>query len=242
MSRVVGADDAPGATAYDAAAMIITIDGPAAVGKTTVASTVARRLNLPLLPTGSMYRAVGLEADRSHAALDDVHRLTHLAQHCRIRFDFASLPPRLFLNGQDVTPLLNRSGVDEAASAVAVIPEVRRLLVEQQRQIAAELGSLVAEGRDQGSVVFPEAACKFFVTASPRERARRRVRQLREKGLPADLEQILQQIVERDHRDSTRPVGALVKPDDAIELKTDELTEEQVVQRILDAVEAAKAR
>ena len=213
--------------------MIITIDGPAGTGKSTVARAVAEALGLDFLDTGAMYRAIGLEALRRNANLEDVRELAYIARHVKIEFDWAGHPPGVLLNGEPVGHLLRGGEATRAASYVAAVPAVRELLVRQQQQIGRERPDLVTEGRDQGSVVFPGAGLKFYLDASPAERARRRVAQLRRRGEVVDYGEVLNQIVARDTRDSGRAVGPLVVPKDAEVIDTTELTEDKVVDRIV---------
>ena len=213
--------------------MIITIDGPAGTGKSTVARAVADRLGLHFLDTGAMYRAVGLEALRRNADLGDARELAYIARHVKIEFDWNQRPPGVLLNGERVGHLLRGGEATRAASYVAAVPAVRELLVRQQQQIGGERPDLVTEGRDQGSVVFPDAGLKFYLDASPAERARRRVAQLRHRGEIVDYNEVLGQIVARDTRDSGRAVGPLVVPKDAEVIDTTQLTEDEVVDRIV---------
>src|SRR5438093_7306771 len=152
--------------------MVITIDGPAGTGKSSVALAVADRLDSRLLDTGAMYRAIGLEALRRGTNLEDPRELTFVARHARIEFDWSRHPPGVLLNGEPVGHLLRGSDATRAASYIAVVPAIREQLVAQQRKVGRERGNLVTEGRDQGSVVFPDAALKFYLDASPAERAR----------------------------------------------------------------------
>lgn len=213
--------------------MVITIDGPAGTGKSTVAMEVARRLGFDFLDTGAMYRAIGLAAIRREIDLNDPRQLLFVARHCRIDFDFTHDPPLLLLNGTPVSHLLRGAEATRAASFVAVVPEIRQMLVEQQRRIGTERGNIVTEGRDQGSVVFPDATAKFYLDATPEERARRRVAQLRARGETVDYREILDQIVARDSRDKTRAVGPLAIPEGAIVIDTTHMTQDQVVEQIV---------
>src|SRR5688500_8379649 len=213
--------------------MIITIDGPAGTGKSTVALSVAQRLGFDFLDTGAMYRAIGLEALRREANLEDARELAFIARHSKITFDWSKHPPGVFLNGEPVGHLLRGGEATRAASYVAVVPAIREQLVAQQQQIGRERGNLVTEGRDQGTVVFPQAELKFFLDASPAERARRRVAQLRHRGEIVDYNEVLGQIVARDTRDSGRAVGPLVVPKDAEVIDTTQLSEDQVVEKIV---------
>ena len=221
--------------------MIITIDGPAGTGKSTVARKVAERLGFDFLDTGAMYRAVALEVIRRKADLKDARELGFIARHCRIAFDWAKRPPGLLLNGEPVAHLLRGSEVTSAASHAAAVPAVREQLVGEQQRIGAEHGNLVTEGRDQGTVVFPSAALKIYLDATPAERARRRVAQLRTRGEIANAEDVLREIQERDKRDSTRAVGPLTVPPGAEVIDTTHVTEEQVVDRIVELARARRA-
>jgi cytidylate kinase len=219
--------------------MIITIDGPAGTGKSTVAQTVAQQLGFDFLDTGAMYRALGLAALRRQTSLDDTRELAFVARHARIEFDWSHRPPTVMLNGESVGHLLRGGDATRAASYVAIVPAIREQLVEQQRQIGRERSNLVTEGRDQGSVVFPTAEFKFYLDATPAERARRRVAQLRSRGEIVDAARVLEEIVARDRRDATRCVGPLAVPQDARVIDTTELAQEQVVQRIVDTIRHA---
>ncbi len=221
--------------------MIITIDGPAGTGKSTVAQSVAERLGLDFLDTGAMYRAIGLEAIRRNARLDDGRELIYIAEHCRIAFDYATRPPGVLLNGQPVGHLLRGKEATAAASYVAVVPAIRDLMVRQQQEIGRAHPNLVTEGRDQGTVVFPDAAVKFFLDASPFERAKRRVAQHRARGEVVEFDEILKGIIARDERDRNRPVGALKPAPDADLIDTTLLTLDQVIDEIVMRVKARTA-
>jgi len=213
--------------------MILTIDGPAGTGKSTVARLVAQRLAFDFLDTGAMYRALGLAALRRKADLNDCRELAYLARHTRIQFDWAQNPPGVLLNGEPVGHLLRGSDATNAASYVAAIPAIRELMVAQQRQIGLERTNLVTEGRDQGSVVFPDAELKFYLDAAPAERARRRAAQLRARGEIVDSARLLADIMERDARDKGRDVGALRIPEGAETIDTTDMGEDQVVEQIV---------
>jgi CMP/dCMP kinase len=219
--------------------MVITIDGPAGTGKSTVALAVAERLGFDFLDTGAMYRAVGLAALRREANLEDARELTFVARLAKIEFDWSKRPPGVTLNGEPVGHLLRGVDATRAASYVAVVPAIREILVQQQRAIGSEHRDIVSEGRDQGSVVFPDAEFKFYLDATPQERARRRVAQLRSRGEIVDANAILNDILARDRRDATRAVGPLSIPRDAIVMDTTHLSQEQVVDQIVKTVQVA---
>jgi cytidylate kinase len=221
--------------------VIITLDGPAGTGKSSVALTIAGRLGFDFLDTGAMYRAIGLEALRREADLSDLRGLAYIARHAKIAFDWKRHPPTVILNGEDVGHLLRSGETTRAASFVAVVPAIRELLVGQQQQIGRERGNLVTEGRDQGSVVFPQADFKFYLDATPQERARRRAAQLRARGEIVDLNEILSQIIARDHRDASRAVGPLAVPKDARVIDTTSMNQDQVVEHIVSQVQSVKA-
>jgi cytidylate kinase len=222
--------------------MIITIDGPAGTGKSTVARAVAEKLGYDFLDTGAMYRAIGLEAVRRHANLEDQRELGFIARHTKLEFDWAKRPPAVLLNGESVGHLVRGGEATRAASYVATVPTIREMLVRQQQQIGQERPDLVTEGRDQGSVVFPQAELKFFLDATPAERARRRVAQLRLRGEIVDYNDVLNQILDRDHRDSSRTHGPLIVPKDAEVIDTDRMGEQDVIDRIIDRAREHKER
>ena len=228
----------PAHAAARASGMIITIDGPAGTGKSSVALAVAERLGFDFLDTGAMYRAIGLEAVRRGANLEDPRELTFIARHARITFDWSKHPPGVLLNDEPVGHLLRGSDCTRAASYVAVVPAVREMLVQQQRQIGHERGNVVTEGRDQGTIVFPHARLKIYLDADPQERARRRAAQLRARGEIVDVNEILDNILVRDKRDASRAVGPLSRPDDAEAIDTTSLSEDEVVDRIVASAKA----
>jgi len=220
--------------------MIITIDGPAGTGKSSVAREVAGRLGFDFLDTGAMYRAVGLAALRRGVDLSNARELSFVARHARITFDWSQSPPAILLNGEHVGHQLRGGEATRAASFVATVPFIREQLVEQQRQIGAERKNLVTEGRDQGSVVFPAAKLKFYLDAAPAERARRRAAQLRARGEIVDMQALLNEIVTRDARDKGRAVGALSVPSGAEVVDTTNLTEAEVIDLIVAKAKTTK--
>jgi cytidylate kinase len=217
--------------------MVITIDGPAGTGKSTVARAVAQRLGFNFLDTGAMYRAIGLAALRREVSLHDPRELAFVAKHSRVEFDWSKNPPGVLLNGEPVGHLLRGTDATQAAKFVAQVPAIRAKLVDEQRSIGQEHGNLVTEGRDQGSVVFPDAAFKFYLTATPDERARRRARELRARGEIVDEKAILREIIDRDEKDRSRSVGPLTIPQNAQVVETTNLSMEQVIDLIVTKVQ-----
>ncbi|AEG61165.1 (d)CMP kinase [Desulforamulus ruminis] len=209
----------------------VAIDGPAGAGKSTVAKQVANRLNLVYIDTGAMYRAVTLKALRGEVDLDRQEELTGLARQSRIDLVGAT-PQRVFLDGEDVTEEIRTPEVSRSVSLVAMVPGVREVLVEQQRRLAEETG-VVMDGRDIGTVVLPRAQAKFFLTASAEERARRRAKELMDKGYTIDITALTEEIRERDQLDSNRTVSPLVPAGDAIIIDSSGMTVEEVVHRIV---------
>ncbi|NLS98334.1 MAG: (d)CMP kinase [Planctomycetaceae bacterium] len=207
--------------------MIVTIDGPAGAGKSTVARRLAKRLGFAYLDTGAMYRAVAWIGLRRGIDWNDDEAVGWLAARTSIQWN----GDRILVNGEDVSDAIRTTEITAAVGHAADHPAVRRWLVQLQRAVAEGV-SLVTEGRDQGSVAFPDAACKIFLVARPEERARRRVEDFHARGEEVEFEKVLADILQRDRADQSRPVGALVKPDGAICLATDGLTIEQVVDRL----------
>jgi cytidylate kinase len=207
--------------------MIITIDGPAGAGKSSAAKALARRLGFEFLDTGAMYRAVSLACLRAGIDIHDEPALTGLLS--RFRLDMP--PGRVVLNGEDVTQAIRTADVTALSGRVAAIAMVRRQLVPLQRAFAAER-NVISEGRDQGTVVFPDARCKFFLVADPSERARRRQQELAARGENMAWEEILGAQEERDRRDASRDVGPMVPAADAIQIDSTGLSLDQVVDRM----------
>jgi cytidylate kinase len=207
--------------------MIVTIDGPAGSGKSTAARRLAERLDFEFLDTGAMYRAVALEAIARKLDINDAQRVAQVARGIEID----ALGPVVRANGRDVTAAIRTPEVTSVASRVAAIPEVRSAMVRLQRK-AAEGRHVVSEGRDQGTVVFPDAECKFFLTADANERARRRQLELAAQGEKFAFEDLLRQILERDTRDETRETAPLRAADDAVRIDTSHLSPDEMVRRM----------
>ena len=219
-----------------AAAPVLTIDGPSGTGKGTIASLVAARLGWACLDSGALYRVLALAAERARVDAGDGEALGRLAAGLRITFQDG----RVLLAGEDVSTAIRSEGAGNLASKVAAHPQVRAALLDWQRAAARSPG-LVADGRDMGTVVFPEAQVKIFLTASPEERGKRRYRQLRAQGLEANLKQLVRDIAERDERDSQRAVAPLRPAVNALVVDTTSLTIDQVLERVLDAVRQSVA-
>ena len=207
--------------------VIVAIDGPAGAGKSSVSRQLANRLGFQFLDTGAMYRAVALLAIRKGYGQQNAVEIADLARHMQLRF----ISDRVILDGADITAQIRTSEVASNVYLAADNPEVRACLVDKQREIAS-LTDTVTEGRDQGTVAFPHAECKIYLTATPEERARRRHLELTQRGEHFSLEEVLRQNQDRDHRDMTRPVGRLIKANDAIEFYTDGLTSDEVVAKL----------
>jgi cytidylate kinase len=209
-------------------APVIAIDGPSASGKGTVAAEVARALGFHYLDSGALYRLATLAALRAGADLDDEEALARLARGMDVRFRGG----RTWLEGRDVTEEVRTEDVSAAASRVAARPRVREALLVRQHAFRAPPG-LVADGRDMGSVVFPDAPLKVYLTADVGTRAERRYKQLKEKGMYAKMGDVVEELRRRDERDSSRPVAPLKHYPDAVFLDTTGLTVDQAVQKIL---------
>jgi cytidylate kinase len=211
--------------------IVVAIDGPAGAGKSTIARRLADRLGYTYIDTGAMYRAVALWAFRQKVEWDDMHRMEQLAIAAEIELS----PGRIHLNGEDVSEAIRTPEVSNGASKVAVIPGVRRAMVAKQRAMGERV-SVVMEGRDIGTVVFPAADIKVYLDADPEERVRRRFREGREKGDPITEGQLARQMKERDQRDSTRSDAPLSQAPDAVYLDSTAMSLDEVEEAILKIV------
>jgi cytidylate kinase len=221
---------------------IMTIDGPSGSGKGTVARAAAKALGWGLLDSGALYRLVALAGRRAAISLENGPGLAKLAVNFDIRFGSDPAGEELvWLDGDEVTRDIRTEMAGNDASKVAALPMVRAALLERQRRFAVAPG-LVADGRDMGTVVFPQAPIKIFLTASPEERAQRRYKQLKQKGVAANLAALSREIAERDQRDSTRAISPLVASDDAVSLDTTGMTVDDVVGRVLQIAHGRIAR
>lgn len=221
---------------------IVAIDGPAGAGKSTLARRLADRLGFTLVDTGAMYRAVALAASRAGVAFTESDRVSALArgivERRELRLERAPSGLRILLAGEDVTLAIRTAEMSMGASAVSAIPGVRAALLDLQRQ-AGEDGGVVLEGRDIGTVVFPDAEVKFFLTASDEVRARRRFEELRKRGLDVSFEATLEEVRVRDRQDSERPIAPLRKADDAVLVDSSGRAIEDVLGELVRHVEAA---
>ena len=213
---------------------VITIDGPSGSGKGTVAVRIAEKLGFTLLDSGALYRSVGIAALRGEIDLRDHQQVAELARHLNIEFGVSS-PDSVWLDGEDVSLEIRTDIGSELASQIGAIPAAREALYERQLAFRKAPG-LVADGRDMGTVVFQDAIIKIYLTARPEERAQRRYKQLIDKGIDASLADLLQDLKERDARDSERPISPLKPAKDAVVLDTTDLHIDQVVEQVLDLV------
>ena len=217
---------------------VIAIDGPAGVGKSTTSREIARRLGYTLVDTGALYRGVALAAREQGISWDDEAAVTALCP--RLRIGFVSQedgPPRLLLDGVDRGDHIRTPEMSSGASQVSAYPGVRRALLGIQRELGKD-GGVVLEGRDIGTVVFPDAEVKLFLTASAEERARRRVQDLKSRGTEVDYDELLAQIKARDEADSTRAIAPLRPAEDAVILDSTHLDMDAVVKHVLELVES----
>ncbi len=211
---------------------IITVDGPSGSGKGTLALRLAESLGWHFLDSGAIYRVLGLLVEREGISGDEVDKITDLARKMPLSFD----GERALIGSEDITAEIRTEKAGNRASKVAAIPEVRSALLDWQRDCAKSPG-LVADGRDMGTVVFPQAQVKIFLTASPEERAKRRYKQLKEKGLGVNLADLISEIRERDERDSQRATAPLRAADDALILDSTQLSIDEVYAQAMERVE-----
>jgi cytidylate kinase len=219
--------------------LIVTIDGPAASGKSTTARLLARKLSASFLDTGAMYRAVTLAAMKDGVDLDNQEELLGVLQKHQFRFSVRDDRMRISIDGVDVTEMIRNPQVTAIAKYIAAAPKVREKLVQMQRQFAEDRRKIVTEGRDQGTIAFADAHVKFYLTANPAERARRRQEELEIKGENESFEQTQKAIEERDKSDQSRAVGPLKPAEDAIIVDTTNLSIDEVVDKLIKLVEEA---
>jgi cytidylate kinase len=222
-------------------AKIITIDGPAGSGKSTVSRMLAARLKFLYLDTGAMYRAVALRAKREGADLKDRQKIVRLCRDLDLHFKTMDGVTRLFLGSEDISAAIRSPEMDMLSSAVSAVKEVRETMTVLQRKMAAQ-GGVVAEGRDMGTVVYPDADCKFFLDADPRTRAGRRYRERVERGEEVSREEVEKELRQRDDQDMRRTLAPLVPAMDAIILDTTHITVEQVVDEMVKIIEKGEKK
>ncbi|QNS14606.1 (d)CMP kinase [Mannheimia bovis] len=212
--------------------IVITVDGPSGAGKGTLCHVLAEKLGFDFLDSGALYRITALSAVKKDIALDDDEKLAELGRNLNIQFVPVNGEINVILDGENVGDQIRTAQAGQNASKVAAFPKVREALLERQRAFSTEKG-LIADGRDMGTVVFPNAKIKLFLDASAEERAKRRVKQLQEKGFNANFDEILAEIKERDFRDRNRAVAPLVPAKDALILDSTHLSIEDVIQQAL---------
>ena len=222
------------------AALIVAIDGPSGVGKTTVSKRVARALSVPQIDTGAMYRAIAVAARRAGIPVDAPEELASIAERSRIDFRGAPDDARVFLNGDDVSSEIRTPEISMMASTISAVPAVRRTLVRLQQELGERTGG-VLEGRDIGTKVFPGTPYKFFLTASPDVRATRRHRELEGRGVAQPYESVLDELNRRDSQDSSRADSPLTWDESYTVIDTSGLSIDEVVNRIVEAVEGENA-
>lgn len=218
--------------------MIIAIDGLSGVGKTSVSQMAAKKLGFKCLDTGAMFRSIGWKVIEAGGDIHDESFASETADKVEVSYEWPDGEPnadKVFANGDDVTAIIRTPQIDEASSVVSVFPAVRSRVLEMERSVASS-GDYIVEGRDIGTVVFPEAEFKFYLTASPLEKARRRAAQNKEKGWTSDVAELEEQMKTRDQRDSTRQEAPCVPAPDAMAIDTDGLTLEQVCSIICSTI------
>ena len=221
--------------------VVVAIDGPAGAGKSTVTKALTRRLAYQLLDTGALYRSVAYAAQKQQVAWDDETKLAEIATNLAIRFELEGETNRVFLGDTEVTAEIRTPDISEGASQVSALPGVRAGLLELQRTLGGA-GGVIAEGRDVGTVVFPTAEAKFFLTASAEERARRRVAELRANGHDADLATTQAEIEKRDERDSNRAIAPLRQAEDAVLIDSTGRTIDEIVDEMVAIVRQAEMK
>lgn len=215
--------------------LTIALDGPAAAGKTTVAGIISKKLSIVNLDTGAMYRAVALKAIKNNIDTSNTEKINDMLKDTIINVIYENGQQRIILDGKDVTGEIRTPEVSAGASDVAKIKQVRQTLVDLQRNIA-EKDSVIMDGRDIGTYVLPNANYKFFLTADPEERAKRRFLQLKEKGYNGTFEEVKEDIISRDNNDTNRSFAPLRQAEDAVYIDSTNMTIDQVVDKILEVI------
>ena len=214
----------------------IAIDGPAGAGKSTIAKTVSKKLGFIYVDTGALYRTVSLKFSKAGATPEKIDNVDEILSNLSVNIEFKDGEQRMILDGVDVTDKIRTPEVSMMASAVSAIPAVRAFLLETQRRLARE-NNVIMDGRDIGTVVLPDAEIKIFLTATPEARAQRRFDELIEKGMDVKYEDVLSDIIKRDHNDSTRAVAPLKPAEDSIFVDTSGNTLEQSVKQLSEIIE-----
>ncbi|RLB71717.1 MAG: (d)CMP kinase [Deltaproteobacteria bacterium] len=215
--------------------LVVAIDGPSGAGKSTISKILAARLHFTYIDTGAMYRCVALEAKKQHIAVDDEAALARLCREIDIRFQWEGKTNRVFCNGEEVTEEIRTPEMDMLSSAVSAVPAVREALVAMQRRMG-EKGPVILEGRDAGTVIFPQAEVKVYLDASPQVRGRRRFLEQQQRGLSGSLEQVIEEIRKRDLNDSSRAHSPLAQAADAHHLDTTGMDIPEVVEAITELI------
>lgn len=215
--------------------IVITVDGPSGAGKGTLCHALAEELGFDFLDSGAIYRILAFAAQQENIDLEDENRLVALALVLNVKFELTKSEIEVNLNGQSIGDQIRTAQAGQNASKIAVFPKVREALLQRQRNFRSERG-LIADGRDMGTIVFPDAEIKLFLDASAEERTKRRVKQLQEKGFNANFDEILAEIKERDFRDRNREVAPLVPAKDALILDSTYLSIEEVIQKALEHI------
>lgn len=210
----------------------VAIDGPAGAGKSTIAKIVGKKFNLMYINTGAMYRAITVLAIRNNISYDEVEKLCSLADSLEMHFD----NDKIIVNNEDLSDKVNMPNISKLVSNYAAIPEIRERLVRLQRKMS-ERYDVVMDGRDIGTVVLKDAAFKFYLTASPEKRAKRRFKEFIDKGITVEYEKILSDIIKRDYIDSHRKVNPLTKAEDSIEIDSSDMSIDEVVEFIINCIE-----
>jgi cytidylate kinase len=218
--------------------LIITIDGPAAAGKSTVSKVLSQRISYMYLDTGALYRACAYKASECGIVSDDERSLSELCEKMRVSLKRIDGDVRILVDGEDVTHKIRTEQIGFLASKISAVPAVRKVLLSLQRE-AGEKGGIIAEGRDMGTVVFPYADLKFFLDADVRERAQRRYLEMLERGDNTDFEEVRMSLVQRDQQDMTREISPLRQTDDSIFIDTTTLSVEEVVETMSGIIEKA---
>ncbi len=216
---------------------VVTIDGPSGVGKGTISLRVAEQIGWHILDSGSLYRLTALKAKQSGISPENEDKIAELARNLSVEYRQQGDSLQILLDGEVVGDTIRTEEIGNLASQIAAIPTVREALLQRQRDFARPPG-LVADGRDMGTVVFPEAGAKIFLTASAEERAKRRYKQLIEKGIDANLHDLVIELTERDERDAKRRVAPLVAADDAVTIDTTQLTIDEVTEQVMQLLRA----